>query len=235
MIVIMLAQIQMAFNVNALPVSVGGIVDDFDTSATSVGTALVIYSLFVAAFVMLGAKIGKLVGERLVFQVTVVVHGLAMGWMAVSQDVESMNYAQGIAGLAAAGLVPSLVVLIAANYHGKQQEQCLGLLAGTSAMAGVLAFLIAGFLGTVFTWRYSFGLIVILAAAVLMLSFRLKPVERQPGIKIDTVGATMAALAIIGISFGFNSLNSWGLLLARPDAPFDILGLSPAPFIAGGT
>jgi hypothetical protein len=93
MIVIMLAQIQMAFNVNALPVSVGGIVDDFDTSATSVGTALVIYSLFVAAFVMLGAKVGKLVGERLVFQVTVVVHGIAMGWMAVSQDVESMNYA----------------------------------------------------------------------------------------------------------------------------------------------
>jgi MFS family permease len=231
MIVIMLAQIQMAFNINALPVSVGGIVDDFDTSATSVGTALVIYSLFVAAFVMLGAKVGKLVGERLVFQVTVVVHGLAMGWMAISQDVDSMNYAQAIAGLAAAGLVPSLVVLIAANYQGRQQEQCLGLLAGTSAMAGVLAFLIAGFLGTVLTWRYSFGLIVVLAAAVLMLSFRLKPVERQPGIKIDTVGATMAALAIIGISFGFNSLNSWGLLLARPDAPFDIIGLSPAPFM----
>jgi MFS family permease len=230
MAVIMLAQIQMAFNVNALPVSIGGITEDFDTSATTVGTALVIYALFVAAFVMLGAKLGKMFGERLVFQVTVVVHGLAMGLMAISPGVDTMNYAQAIAGLAAAGLVPSLVVLIAANYSGRQQEQCLGLLAGTSAMAGVMAFLIAGYLGTL-TWRYSFGLLVVLAAAVFLLSFRLKPVARQPGIKIDTVGATLAALAIILLSFGFNNLNSWGLLLARADAPFDILGLSPAPFM----
>src|SRR5262245_37085535 len=94
MIIIMLAQIQMAFNVNALPVSIGGIADDFNAPATSVGTALVIYSLFVAAFVMLGAKIGKIVGERLVFQVTVVAHGLAMALMAISPTVSVMNYAQ---------------------------------------------------------------------------------------------------------------------------------------------
>jgi MFS family permease len=154
-----------------------------------------------------------------------------MGLVAFSPTVEVMNYAQAIAGLAAAGLVPSLVVLIAANYTGRQQEQCLGLLAGTTPMAGMLAFLVAGYLGTVLSWRYSFGLIVILAVAVFVVSFRLKPVERQPGIKIDTVGATLAALAIILISFGFNNLNTWGLFLARDAAPFGIIGLSPAPFM----
>jgi MFS family permease len=180
---------------------------------------------------MLGAKIGKLFGERLVFQVTVVIHGLAMALMALSPDVSVMNYAQAIAGLAAAVLVPSLVVLIAANYHARQQAQALGLLAGTPPMAGVLAFLIAGYLGTVLSWRYSFAILPLLAVLVFLLSFRLKPVERQSGIKIDTVGATLAALAIILISLGVNSLNSWGLLLARSGAPFDILGLSPAPFM----
>ncbi len=40
MIVIALAQIQMGFNVSALPVSIGGIVEDFDTSPSSVSTAL---------------------------------------------------------------------------------------------------------------------------------------------------------------------------------------------------
>jgi hypothetical protein len=44
----------------------------------------VLYSLFVAAFVMLGAKIGKLFGERLVFQVSAVGHGAAMALMALS-------------------------------------------------------------------------------------------------------------------------------------------------------
>ena len=66
------------------------------------------------------------------------------------------------------------------------------------------------------------------AAAVFLLSFRLKPVERQTNIKIDLVGAILAALGVILISLGFNNLNNWGMLLARPAAPFSVLGLSPA-------
>lgn len=41
LIIILLAQIQMAFNVNAIPVSMGPIVEDLNTTAISVGTALV--------------------------------------------------------------------------------------------------------------------------------------------------------------------------------------------------
>ncbi|MCC6167011.1 MAG: MFS transporter [Caldilineaceae bacterium] len=231
MAIILLAQIQMGFNVNALPVSIGPIVYDLDAAATDVGGALVIYSLFVAAFVMLGAKLGKIFGERLVFQVTALLHGVAMGSMALSQDVGMMNSAQALAGLAAAALVPTLVVLVAANYQGKQQEAALGLLAGAPAVSGVLAFLIAGFLGTVLSWRYSFGMLFVVSLAVLALSFRLKPVKRQPGIKIDTVGAVLAAIGIILISVGFNNLNSWGLVTARQGAPIALFGLSPAPFM----
>ncbi len=231
MIIILLAQMQMAFNVNALPVSIGPIVATLDTPATMVGTALVVYSLCVAAFVMLGAKLGKIFGERLVFQVTVIIHGLAMGLMAVSPDATVMIGAQALAGLAAAALVPTLVVLVAANYHGDQQAQALGLLAGAPAMAGVLAFLIAGYLGTVFSWRYSFGIILLVSFVVLVLSFRLKSVPRQKGIKIDYVGALLIALAMILISLGFNNLNSWGVVMAKDAAPFSLLGLSPAPFM----
>ena len=231
MIIILLAQIQMAFNVNALPVSIGPIVETLDTPATMVGTALVVYSLCVAAFVMLGAKLGKLFGERLVFQVTVIIHGLAMGLMAISPDASVMIGAQALAGLAAAALVPTLVVLVAANYHGDQQAQALGLLAGAPAMAGVLAFLIAGYLGTAFSWRYSFGLILVMSLLVLVLSFRLKSIPRQKGVKIDFVGALLIALAMILISLGFNNLNSWGVVMAKDAAPISLFGLSPAPFM----
>jgi hypothetical protein len=53
MVIIALAQIQMGFNVYALPVSIGGIVEDFNTSPSSVSTVLVAYSLAVAGFVLL--------------------------------------------------------------------------------------------------------------------------------------------------------------------------------------
>ncbi|MBK8984567.1 MAG: MFS transporter [Chloroflexi bacterium] len=231
LVVILLAQIQMAFNVNALPVSIGPIVEELETSATSVGTALVFYSLFVAAFVLVGAKLGKIFGDRLVFQVTALAHGAAMAIMALSPNAATMNLAQALAGLAAAALVPTLVVLIAANYRDKQQAQALGILAGTPAISGALAFFIAGLLGTLLSWRFSFGLLSVLSIIVFIFSFRLKPIPRQSGVKIDAVGAVLAALAIMLISLGFNNLNTWGIIMAKTAAPFALLGLSPAPFM----
>src|SRR5690606_24703788 len=118
-----------------------------------------------------------------------------------------------LGGAAAAALVPALVVLISANYRGRQQALALGVLAGTPAVSGALAFFVAGFLGTTVGWRYSFGLLVFLAIAVTILSFRLTPVPRAGRTRIDLVGAALAAAAVCLISFGFNSLNSWGLVL----------------------
>jgi MFS family permease len=196
LIVIVLAQLQMAINVSVLPVSLGPISEDLNAPATATATALLLYALFVAAFVMLGAKIGKLVGERRVFQT---------------------------------GLVPTLVVLIAANYHGRQQETALGVLAGIPAVASALTFVVAGFLATTLSWRYSYWLIVALAVVVLILSYRLMPIPRQRGIKIDAVGVALSATAIALILFGFNNLETWGPLVAKDAAPFSLLRLSPAP------
>jgi MFS family permease len=229
--IIVLAQLQMGININALPVSLGPIIEDIDAPATSVATALVVYSLFVAAFVMLGAKIGKLFGERLVFQVSALAHGGAMVLMAVSRDADTMNAAQVIAGIAAAALVPTLVVLLAANYRERQQEQALGILAAIPAIASGLTFVVAGFIATALSWRVSFWLIFAMSLAVFALSFRLKPIPRDRGIRIDFVGVVLSALAIICILFGFNNLYTWGIVAAKEAAPISLLGLSPAPFL----
>ncbi|MCU0507405.1 MAG: MFS transporter [Anaerolineae bacterium] len=231
LIVIVIAQLQMGININALPVSLGPIVEDLNAPATAVSTALVMYSLFVAAFVMLGAKLGKLFGERLVFQISAVGHGVAMLIMALAQDASAMNTAQIVAGLAAALLVPTLVVLIAANYHGKQQAQALGILASIPAIASGLAFVLAGWIATALNWRYSFGLIFLQSLLVLILSFRLAPVPRQRNIKIDFVGVILSALAIALFLISFNNINKWGLIIANPEAPFNVLGLSPVPVL----
>jgi hypothetical protein len=69
----------------------------------------------------------------------------------------------------------------------------------------------------------------VVAGIVFLLSFKLKPDEGRKDVGIDLVGVVLAAAAIILISFGFNNLNRWGLGIARPGAPFDLFGLSPAP------
>lgn len=228
MLVVALVQIQMSFNVSALVISMGAIVEDFQTSPTTIATALVIYSLGVAAFVMLGARIATIVGARLVFQISVVIHGVSMAIMAISTGPVEMLLAQLLAGLAAAAAVPTLVVMIATHYRDQQQQQALGLLGAAQAIAGVGAFLIVGFLGAIIGWRWPFGLLAILAIVNMALSFQLQNVKGDCSIRIDWIGALLAGVAVILISLGVDRLNEWGLLVAKDAAPFDILRLSPA-------
>ena len=235
MIAIALGQALMSFNVASLPVAIGGMVHSFNVPPTTIATGIVMYSLAVAGLVMLGAKLNQRFGALRVFRVVVVLFGIAQVLMTFSPTATVMLVAQLLCGTAGAALVPSLVALIANNYQGKQQATALGALGSARAAAGVAAFLIGGILGTFIGWRPAFGILIVLSAVVFILSFRLKPDQGRPEVQIDIVGVVLAAAAIILISFGFNNLNRWGLGLARPGAPFDILGLSPAaPMIVIG-
>jgi predicted MFS family arabinose efflux permease len=104
-------------------------------------------------------------------------------------------------------------------------------LAGIPAVASALTFVVAGFLATALSWRYTYGLIVLLAVVVLVLSYRLTPIPRQRSIRIDLVGVALSAAAIALVLFGFSNLQTWGPLVATGEAPFALLRLSPAPML----
>jgi MFS family permease len=231
MIAIALGQSLMSFNVASLPVALSGMVNSFNVPPTTVATGIVMYSLAVAGFVMLGAKLNQRFGAVIIFRAVVALFGLAQVLMTFSPTANLMLTAQLLAGLAGAALVPSLVALIANEYHGEQQAAALGALGSARAGAGVLAFLIGGVLGTYIGWRPAFGILIVVSALVLLLSFKLKRAQGRPEVKIDLFGVLLTAAAITLISFGFNNLNRWGLGLARPAAPFDLFGMSPAPFM----
>ena len=72
-------------------------------------------------------------------------------------------------------------------------------------------------------------MLIVVPALVFFLSFRLKPDRGRPEVQIDMIGVVLAAASILLISFGFNNLNRWGMGLANANAPFNLLGLSPAP------
>jgi MFS family permease len=232
MIVIAMGQMLMSFNVAALPVSMGGMVASFNTPPTTVGTAIVMYSLGVSGFVMLGGKLGQRFGSKIFFQVAVALFLVAMIIMVVSPTATVMLAGQALAGFAGASLVPSLVALIANHYKGAQQAKAVGWLGSARAIAGVLAFVIVGYVAMI-NWRLAFGLLIVHASVLLLLSFKLKPSPARPEVKIDAFGVILSAVAVILISFGFNNLRNWGLTLARPAAPFDVFGVSPAPLMIG--
>ncbi|WP_244517062.1 MFS transporter [Arthrobacter alpinus] len=231
MVGLFLAQVLMSFNVAALPVSLGGMVQDFSAAPTTVSTVIVTYGLVVAALVMVGAKLGQRIGWVVIFRVVVALFAVSALMMIFAPTIGWAIAAQAFAGASAAIIVPSLVALIAENYHGTQQATAIGSLGSARALSGVSAFLIGGTLGTLVGWRPVFGIVLLLAVTVFIFSFRLHADRGNPSVKIDIVGAALIGAGIISLTLGFNNFNAWGPLLATTNAPFNILGLSPAPLL----
>ena len=235
MIALFLAQVLMSFNVAALPVSIGGMVEDFGVPPTDVSTAIVMYGLFVAALVMVGAKIGQRVGWVRTFRTVIGGFLVAEVLMVVSPSIGWVIGAQALAGASAALIVPSLVALIAENYHGPQQATAIGSLGSARAISGVSAFFIGGALGTLVGWRPVFAILIGIAVIGFVLSFSLRSDGGDAGVDIDVVAALLIGAAVVLLTLGFNNLNNWGLLAATDDAPFSISGVSPAlVFIVAG-
>ncbi len=231
LIVVVLTQIQASFAVNALTVSMAPITHDLNTPATSVGTAITAGTFSMAAFILLGAKLGARFGTRGVFQLAVGIHALAMAGVALSQSPAMLFIAQASSGAVIALIAPALTVFIATNYQGDRQAKAIGFLAAAIPLAGVLALVIAGAFATTIGWRWSFALMVALGALNFALSFGVKKVPAQRDLAIDWTGAILAAVTIVLLSFGLSGLNAWGVWTATSQAPFTVGGISPAPVL----
>lgn len=235
MVVIGMAQVQLALNVDALAVSIGGMVDSFGVAPTTVGTAIVAYSLMVAGFIMLGSKLAQRLGARRAFRIANLLFMAAVLGMVLAPTMTLVIVSQLVAGAAAALLVPTFVILITGSYAGQQQAQALGLLGAIQAAGSAGAFLLAGVAGTLLGWRWAYAIILPVTVLVLLLSGRLKEGERDQTVGIDVLGVVLAAAAVTLVATGFDRLNAWGVLLASPAAPWSVVGLSPAVvMIVGG-
>ncbi|MCF8572103.1 MFS transporter [Gordonia sp. HY002] len=225
------AQVLMSFNVSALPVSIGGMVDDFDVAPTTVSTTIVAYGIAVAALVMLGGKLGQRIGWVKIFRIVVFTFACSSVLMIVSQSVTWAIAGQAVAGASAAFIVPALVALIAENYKGDQQANAVGSLGSARAISGMSAFFLGGALGSLVGWRPVFMIVLVLAVIVFALSFTLRPDTGDRSIDIDVVASVLIGVAIVLLTVGFNNLNAWGVFFADDAAPFDLVGVSPAPIL----
>ena len=179
MIVIAMGQALMSFNVAAMPVSMGGMVESFNTPPTTVGTAIVMYSLGVSGFIMLGAKLGQRFGSKIFFQAAVALFLAAMVTHGLSPTADSD----------ARGPRPRRIGVRGAGAHaGRAHRQPLPRQAAGGG--GRLARLGAGHRRRVGVrdrrlrgddqLALAFGLLIVHAAAILLLSFKLKPSAPSP-------------------------------------------------------
>lgn len=226
------AQVLLVFNIATLKISIEGIVTAFDTGSGMVKTAIIVYSLMVAASILASTRLTLIVGARRIFRISIALFGVAMALMAWSPNAIMLIGAQMLAGAAAAVLTPASVQLIASHYSDEQRAIALGRLGATRSLSLAPAFLIAGAIATWNDWRITFLLLLFLAASVYFCSLYLRPdrgsLPRTRITSLEMAGLAAVGLAMLLIGLGSDNLTNWGVLKARPGAPFSPLNLSPA-------
>src|SRR4030095_15147197 len=130
------AQFIMVLDSSVMNVSISQIVEDLNTTVTGVQSAITMYTLVMAAFMLVGAKLGDIWGRDRVFAIGLAVYGLGSFTTAISPNLGVLLFGWSlIEGLGAALVIPAIAALIAANYDGKERALAYGIIGGVAGAA----------------------------------------------------------------------------------------------------
>src|SRR5881227_2608349 len=180
LIILASAQFIMVLDSSVMNVSISQIVADLNTTVTGVQSAITMYTLVMAAFMLVGAKLGDILGRDRAFGLGLGVYGLGSLITALSPNLTVLLIGwSGIEGLGAVLVIPAIAALTAANYEGRERALAFALLGGIAGAGAAAGPLIGGFVTTALTWRVVFAAETVIVLVVLTQIRRIKD-DSQP-------------------------------------------------------
>ncbi len=229
------AQFLMVLDQAVMNVSVSQLVEDFDTSVTTIQAVITFYSLVMAALMITGGKLGDLWGRRRAFTIGVVIYASGSALTAASWSVGSLALGWSVLeGIGAALVMPALVALVAGNFEGRQRAMAYGLVGAMAGVGVAVGPIVGGWTTTNLSWRVVFVGEVVVAGIILLFvrSLREAPREgREP--QLDGVGAALSSIGLALVVLGVLQSSSWGWLRPR-NSPVEPFGFSLTLFVIAG-
>jgi MFS family permease len=231
----------MVLDSSVMNVSISQIAADLGTTIQGVQLAITAYTLVMAAFMLVGAKIGDIWGRDRAFAIGLAIYGVGSLTTAFSPNLGVLLLGWSLVeGLGAVLVIPAIAALIASNYEGKDRALAYGIIGGIAAAAVAAGPLIGGWVTTAFTWRLVFAAETVVVVAILLVRRRMKasPRPEHPP-KLDLVGAALSASGLALIVFAVLQSSTWGwiesknppVIAGREIMP---LGISVVPFLILG-
>jgi MFS family permease len=213
-------QFLMTLDSSVMNVSIATVAEDVGTTITGIQTAITMYTLVMASLMIVGGKIGAVIGHRRAFSIGLVIYGTGSGITAIAPSLPVLLFGWSLLeGIGAALILPAIVALVASNVPPKGRSGAYGLIAAAGACAVAVGPLIGGALTTYASWRWVFAGEVVVVLIILAIARRIAdaPPARRP--RIDLVGAVLSAAGLAMLVFGVLRSGDWGLIQPAPGAP----------------
>jgi EmrB/QacA subfamily drug resistance transporter len=228
------AQFLMVLDQAVMNVAISQLVEDFDTTVTTIQAVIALYALVMAGLMLTGGKLGDLWGRRRAFAIGLCIYGAGSGLTAASWSVPSLMLGWSILeGIGAALVLPALFALVAANYRGGERALAYGVLGGVAGAGIAVGPILGGWATTELSWRVVFVGEVVVALGILAATRLIREPEREgrPPV-LDWVGAALSAAGLALVVFGVLQASNWGWLAPR-SSPLEPFGFALTPFVIG--
>ena len=163
-----MAMFVLVVDTSLMNVSISAVVTDLDTTVSGVQSAIALEALVSAAFILIGSKVGDLIGRKRAYVLGLLGYAVGALAMALAQSLTAIIIFWAIiGGLGASLLLPAMQSLIHGNFEGAAQKQAYALVGAAAAIAAAVGPLLGGFITTFLSWRVGFALEVVVIAVVL--------------------------------------------------------------------
>ncbi|MFD4992092.1 MFS transporter [Cellulosimicrobium cellulans] len=184
-------------------VSISAVVRDLGTTVSGVQTAIALEALVSASFILVGSKVGDLVGRRRAYVVGLLAYGAGAIAMTLAQSlVVVVIFWSVIGGLGAALLLPAMQSLVHGNFDGAARKSAYALVGAAASIAAAVGPLLGGVITTTLSWRVAFGLEAVVIAVVLLGVRLVRDVPYTGDRTVDVVGTILSVVGMGGIVLG---------------------------------
>jgi EmrB/QacA subfamily drug resistance transporter len=218
-ILLAMAMFVLVVDTSLMNVSISSVVRDLDTTVSGVQGAIALEALVSAAFILIGSKVGDLIGRKRAYVLGLLGYAIGALSMALAQDLTAIIIFWAIfGGIGASLLLPAMQSLIHGNFEGDAQRKVYALVGAAAAIAAAVGPLLGGFITTYLSWRVAFLLEVAIIAIVLSGIGLVRDVPYTGERRVDIVGAVLSVVGMGGIVLGIlvwqEGGEAVGLLLA---------------------
>jgi EmrB/QacA subfamily drug resistance transporter len=182
------------------------------------------YLLTLSALILLAGSLTDRLGERRVFTAGVAGFGVGSALCAASPTIGILIVARALQGVSGALLTPSALAIIVSVFPKEERGGAIGTWTAWGGIGILAGPIVGGQLVDSTSWRWIFIINLPLVIIALALARVAVPGRAQgmPNVRIDWMGAALAALGLSGISFGlieqpvlgWSDPGVWGSLLA---------------------
>ena len=197
-------------------IAIRAIIDDLNTTAQTIQSMITIYSLVMAMFTLIGARLGDIIGRKNIFIIGTILFGTGALIATFAPSVTYLMIGWSIIeGIGASLMMPATLSLIASEFEKKDLALGLGIWGGISALGAALGPIIGGFLTEKFTWRLAFFIEVIPIIIIILLSPEIPEKHNYTRAKsLDIKGSLYSALGLGTLVYAILNANKFGWITA---------------------